>query len=129
MSRDGSTYVAERANDGNRTFVIRDQDGAFVGMLSFRSICGLAAVEAGQVRTVKRRRSWYGMYDEWFEPHTDLFGVGTFTLQNLQSDGLAHPCCSMPDAPVCLTSKGMQVLACIRAAGVQVLMTERLAAA
>jgi hypothetical protein len=126
-SQSGSGLRAERTSDVNRTFSIRDENGEWVGLMSFRSICALAAVEAGQARAVRRRRSWYGMYDEWLEPHTDLFGVGSFTLQNLQSDKLVAPC-DEADAALALTEKGREVLSAIRAAGVETLLTEAIAA-
>jgi hypothetical protein len=119
--------TAERTSDVNRTFSIRDENGEWVGLMSFRSICALAAVEAGPARAVRRRRSWYGMYDEWLEPHTDLFGVGSLTLQNLQSDKLVARCVEA-DAALTLTEKGREVLAAIRAAGVETLLTEAIAA-
>lgn len=114
---------AERTNDANRTFAIRDEGDEFVGLLCFREVCALAAVEAGLARAVRRRRSWYGVYDEWLEPQTDLFGIGPFTLQQLQGDKLVTPCAEH-DAPLDLTDKGRDVLDAIRVAGVSPLLTE-----
>lgn len=123
--------TAERMTDVNRTFSIRDQAGEHIITVCFREICALAAVEAGRARAMRRRRSWYGLYDEWLEPHTDLFGIGPGTLGELQRDDEWHPAlvtrCADPDAALELTDLGQQVLAAVRAAGVDTLLTEAIA--
>lgn len=119
-------FTASRTNDVNRTFAVRDDEGELVGLVNFRQVCALSAVDKGMARAVRRRRSWYGMYDEWLEPHTDLFGVGSFTLQDMQRDGLVSYGAEDGE-PLVLTDKGRAVCAAIREAGVSLLMTEAVA--